>query len=293
MQKKLLIPLLILSFVSLFTLGVFTSWVYFSGIKIVPPIPKNSNDFREEYDVVIVSEETPYKVLVVDYFIENNRHFGWAHFYNDGVWESTVLKPNSMAISDVDSLNQYVSSVKGSFFIQDTKFDINIPEIYTSMVIRAEKPFVKFGGSTSKSDVFFSIDGELINSRAVLLKGYNTQIFDLDLSEYGVQTDWLVFWDSSKNFYHLDKTSLTKPHPIYTAHDFFSVQSFDTEVGNVTYFLHPDVVAHSSSNSALVKTDLTALELNLGSRYSTHNYGFSSYVTDSTGGVGVYLHLGN
>jgi hypothetical protein len=264
-----------------------------------PPIG-TSDELIEEYDLLVISEKTPKQILYVDYYYNPQTKkvdYGAAFYYNGEKWVSDLITENTLEFSEKESLNQFVSSVKGQIEIDNKTFTIDIPNIYTPMTIRANPEFTKFGGVTENTAMYVTMgqDNRFSNrfgrSTALLLKGYNTDSFRISHKDYGINTYWVMFVDEEGEFLHFDKTTLKKEHSKYKPHTFFGIQ--DPKAETVKYF----------EDGASVEQDENSVELQLGNGeirnfeleepferfYESENY----IISDGEGGTGIFLRIRN
>jgi hypothetical protein len=284
--------------------GFIVARIFFCGEDAERPgyIPPPTGDitFQHEYDLVLITATEPHDIVYVEFVSTDDTDYGYAHYMHNDIWRSVQLTGANFSLKDKKDLNQYVSTVEAGFVLANTVFKIAVPEIYTNMVIRAEADFTKFGGATPLPTAVLQRNNTIEKCYAALLKGYNTAIFNADLGKYGINTDWLMYWDEDWQFYHLDKTTLEREHPKYDAHEFMgSIRASGNRGGTVSYYSAISILeerqgVRTISFSSGEKRQALALKneayfekyLHTGARVEG-----SLVLSRSDAGVGVYLRV--
>lgn len=296
-NSKVLILLLIGGFIWSFVSGIFVTYLLFMSPKSTPPPPDSKKETIEEYDIVAVSEEQPHMMLVFDFIKRGEGFYGSGHYYNGASWESQVLTFKDSPVSDVASRNNSVNFISIETSINKNRFILDVPGIYTNMVIRAQEDYVKFGGSTQDSALYLTINNKPIKSYVALLKGYNFNYVEEDIEDLGVSTDWLIFWDRDWNFYHLDKTTVLNPSPYYSSHELFAaITKSENNFGTVSYFSGVDIERTKSGIRVhyLKEGQLQILGMLVDSgykRFGYENMAHSYLATVDDRGIGLYMRL--
>lgn len=296
--------LFILAFFWTLAIGIVGTWLVIDQLLPItttaPPVritnPREEIT-QEEYDIVIVTKEKPYKVVALEILRDNNGPKSAQAHYFDGEWHS-ARRPTYI-ITDKTDTSQLVSRVTFSTSTGYTEtlgadtIAAHIESLYTPITIRTEKDYVKFGGATLQSGEYLTINGEPVESYAAMLKGYNKNTFNVDIEQHKVVTDWLMYWDKDWNFYHLDKTDVGVPHPKYESHEFFAKLINEGALGSVKYnFI--DSVQNLESQVVVTDVEGSVLTLNEGPGYNrSGNEKFpAKIVTGENGGIGIYITVG-
>jgi hypothetical protein len=287
-------------------------WVFGAGLFVYksflcrdcPKGPSPSSEyvpFQREYDLVLISKDLPRRAYSLDYVVRDDISYGYIYVYDGSSWRSVQLNEGNFAIQDLGDQGGMTSSIKVGFSMGRKEYRIEVPEIATPITIKSSNDYSKFAGATKLPTATVNIDGDKTSRKfyAALLRGFNTNIYNLDLVEYGVNTDWLLFWDQDWNFYHLDKTTVEKFHPSYKSHSVF-VRLGTDEASDQLDIVHysPDILVRTRDNLVEVFSPKDAsspkISFNKGSSYKRVGYsGLSEgfFVDSSDGGVGLYQSI--
>jgi hypothetical protein len=134
---------------------------------------------------------------------------------DSGMEKNALLKQWSIAYDPSRVLKQ---SVNAEFTLDSTKIAIDTNTLENEIGMRSLPGYTKF---MSRSDGILTINGTdlaayVLYTRIYSLNAADIQFYDAPL---GVTTDWIALWDTDGNFYHIDKTSVQKPTPLYQTHE--------------------------------------------------------------------------
>lgn len=283
-----------LVFIWALVLGGAVSWYLICRTSLFSGVtrPVNSENLtREEYDLLLVSKDTPRKLIYLDYYKSANEGYGNVYLYDGSTWtHQQITADDSVSIKPENSLNQSEYKVETDIRGYAPRVRISVPQIFAHMTIRGKKAYSKFGGALSAPSAKVSLDDKNFDCFAAMLVGYNSVPDEKDWMKLGVKTDWLMYFDKDWNFYHLDKTTVEKPSPLYESHSFFSEIT-----GSHKVVYHPEFsVTKSGSNLKLDAESLSLLNLSLTHEFDRKEYLGTSYGALAEGaddGVGVYLNL--
>jgi len=119
--------------------------------------------------------------------------------------------------TSIDSSRVLKETDKGEININNSTILFSSGNLENEISIRSLPGYTKF---LSKGDGSLTVNG--INYPAYILY---TRIYSLNASDiqfynqpFGLTTDWLVFWDTDGNMYHVDATEVSNPSLIYQTH---------------------------------------------------------------------------
>ncbi len=259
----------------------------------ISPTPELNQYPQIEYDFLAISTTEP-PIIIFSEIVERTNYFAsYVYYFNGEKWSHASINQRQFRIQEVQSLNQYVHSIHAVFSIEGTEFNIDIPQIYTPMVMKSLTIFTKFGGIANESESTIAINNIPVLFKTGLLKGFSYKTSPLDIYDLGITTDWFMFWDKEGNFYQLDKTNTKKYDPNYQSHEFFASirPNINFSLGNVLYAKSVNVQRNEST--ILVTTD-GGMSLSLTKSYLLKRPYWqditSGYIlTDNNGGYGMYL----
>lgn len=296
-EKSILLVLLIFALLWTFVVGAGLGWLI--GDKNQPaPRPQppieipglGEEETAVQYDIIFVTKEENPRILSIGTWKKGNIQDGGAHYYNpkSGQWTNITKYIDTFSVTDDQGLNQLTSTITGTVEIENDYFAFNVDLIKTPMVVKAKERHVKFAGTTETTLV---INDEKVPARVALLKDYNKDSVYFDLKEYGIETDWLVYWDENDNFYHLDITTMEKFNPLYEPHEFFAVLTPNNVIEHFENFLS----VQNGDKVEITKNNEPVFILDLGPYYERGRSGIAKTYVASTneGGIGAYLSIGN
>lgn len=268
---------------------------------VVSPTPTRLNELVE-YDVLIATQSDSPQLIFIEMVVPAQRDaYGYLHYFNGSVWLQRTIDDSHVSITDHALTNasiRYANSIRVDVSIDDALIQLEVPQIYTPMVIRAEEEFTKFGGSVPSTEALITINTVSYPCQVALLKGYHRHYSAIDVYALGVQTHWIMYWDHAGNFYHLDQTAVEQYDPAYLPHEFFAQlnpSSQNTNHGTVAYFANYSVDSdHDTLRITSTDSTFPALTLAQGPALIRSYYADVSTGTITTGadgGIGLYLHL--
>lgn len=150
--------------------------------------------------------------------------------YFDG--KSWVRKQDSKTIPDNNIVSNsliksWSTSIDQSRVLKETdngEININNSTIsFSSGLLQNEISIRSLPGYTkfiSKGDGFLTINGIKYSAYILYTRIYSLNSSDIQFynQPFGLTTDWLVFWDTDGNMYHVDATNVTNPTLIYQTH---------------------------------------------------------------------------
>lgn len=133
--------------------------------------------------------------------------------------DSTIVSSNLIKSWDIaiDPSRVLKQTVQGEVTINNTSLVFSTGVLQNEIVMRSLPGYTKFISSGTGT----------LTANGVMHQAYiaYTRIYSLNAREiqfynqsFGVTTDYIVFWDTQGNFYHVDATSVDKPTPIYQSH---------------------------------------------------------------------------
>ncbi len=246
----------LLSVISLLAGGYFF-FLYFRPIPStleptpsISPQPLNSSipaifDFKHDSDyfsygnhyftdtVFVISKQAPYEALVATVSrgqrSQDVRADSRVSYYNGTKWnrfQTSHSQKNSQSEPDditkqwnilTDNSRVLREQSDGEFALGNDRVLFNTTALLNEIGMRSEPGYTKF---MSEGSGTLEINGTthsayVLYSRIYSMNGDSIQFYDHSL---GVITDWVAFWDTNGNFYHLDKTDVAKPSEIYASH---------------------------------------------------------------------------
>jgi len=249
---------------------------------------------QTEYDLVTLSDSNPPTIIFIEAIQTSKSFWGIAYFHNGTSWSQTDLLKSNFSVTETNTLIQLENQINITFTIDDQTIGLNVPQLYTPIVIRAKNEFSKFGGSTNGFLPYLTINNNPQNVRVGLLKGFNRDPKLIDVYDLGINTDWIMFWDQAGNFFHLDKTSTEKINTDYPAHEFYAIENFD-QAQNLTGTVNNPKLANINRNNdqVIISTNesvsLTLTKISRFERPAWQDITQGYLISDGQGGYGVYL----
>ncbi len=246
-ELVLIIAILAVSSISTFVAG------YFINDLLHPTIPNTSpqastdpntpstnlNSFLPDKHymldtIMVINKEEPHETLVasvgraqgnirynqntrVSYFDGKN----WMREIRDDSNDSLSIFSNNIVKKwkiDINPTRVLKEKVTGQITIKNNQVDFATQEFQNEIGMRSLPGYTKF---MSRTDGTIQTNGK--TSDAYVLY---TRIFSLNASDIqfygvplGVTTEWLGFWDTKNNFYHIDKTNVVRKTDIYESHE--------------------------------------------------------------------------
>jgi hypothetical protein len=120
-------------------------------------------------------------------------------------------------------------SVNGEFEVEGNQIEFETGTLQNEIGMRSIPGYTKF---MSRGNGRLKINGETYDSYVLYTRIYSLNAEDIQFYDtpLGVTTDWVAFWDTAGNFYHIDKTSVQKPTSIYQTHEIAVVENSEGQV---------------------------------------------------------------
>ncbi len=118
----------------------------------------------------------------------------------------------------------------GEITINNSSLKFSTGDLHNEIAMRSLPGYTKFlsNGSGTLTINGTTHQAYVLYTRIYSLNAADIQFYDQSL---GVTTDWIAFWDTQGNFYHVDATSVNKPTTKYQSHQLGVME--DT-IGTVT-----------------------------------------------------------
>lgn len=192
--------------------------------------------------VMLVSKEEPRRVLVAS-VVRNDQGGGvwqqnsrvsifdgekWTRKIVNGTSDGPNIVSGSLVKSwkiDFDSSRVLKQTVKGEVIADGKPISFDTGILTNEIGMRSLPGYTKF---MSYGEGVMVWGGKKIPSRLVYTRIYSMNSSEIQFytGNLGLTTDWIAFWDSEGNFYHVDKTSVDKPTEIYKTHQIAVLEDF-------------------------------------------------------------------
>jgi hypothetical protein len=163
------------------------------------------------------------------------------------------------------------------------------------MTIRSRENHQKFGGATKVVANYVTIDNQEFPSHVAMLLTYKDAPDDPDILDLGISTDWLMNWDETWNFHHLDITTVKKYDPRYLAHSFYGIQRNANQNTITSIDYYNVTLTQSGAEELIIDGSETPINLRIlpSQRVSLAGFGEmkSNTVVGINGGVGLLVQL--
>lgn len=118
---------------------------------------------------------------------------------------------------EIDSSRVLKESVQGEILFDAHTLTFSTGTLHNEMIVRSLPGYTKVlsQGSGTLSVNGITRPAHVLYSRIYSLNAKDIQFYNQPL---GVTTDWVAFWDTNGNFYHVDTTQVDRPTPIYQTH---------------------------------------------------------------------------
>lgn len=180
-----------------------------------------------------VTKSTPHKTIVAS-DTRNEQDSGFLHntkvsFFNGTSWsrksdfktlpDSTIvsnqyIKSWSIATDETRVLKQ---SVNGEIALDSNKIVFSTGTLQNEIGMRSMPGYTRFMSQGTGRVWINGVEEEayVLYNRTYSLNSSDIQFYSQPL---GLLTDWIAFWDTENNFYHVDVTNVAKPTAIYQTH---------------------------------------------------------------------------
>ncbi len=209
-----------------------------SPIESVPQVQQDTTKFLPgkfyfEDTILIVTKDKPQINLIASVNrLEQEKNYsqGTRVSYFDGsTWErkgvnNTTVDSTIVSNSLINSWNIVIDpsrvlreTVQGSLSIQNAQITFKTDTLKNEISMRSLPGYTKFMSSGTGQ---LTIDGKVHQAYVLYTRIYSLNAADIQFynQPLGVTTDWIAFWDSNGNFYHVDTTAVEKITPIYQSH---------------------------------------------------------------------------
>jgi len=180
-----------------------------------------------------VTKSTPHKTIVAS-DSRNEQDAGYLHntkvsYFNGTAW---IRKSDFKTLKDSTIVgNQYIKSwnitidptrvlkesIEGELRLDNNKIIFSTGILQNEIGMRSIPGYTRF---MSQGTGKVWING--MEEEAYVLYNHVYSLNSSDIQFYsqplGLLTDWIAFWDTNNNFYHVDVTNVAKPTSIYQTH---------------------------------------------------------------------------
>jgi hypothetical protein len=293
----------------------------------MPEIPQDSTKFlpgAHYFDdtIMIVTKDTPRINLISSVtrieqeagdFAQSSR----ASYFDGTKWTRTTASnkaPDSAIVSNnlvnnwattIDPSRVLKQTAQGKITINNTPIFFSTGDLKNEISMRSLPGYTKF---ISYGLGTLTVNGVTHNAYIAYTRIYSLNASDIQFynEPFGLTTDYIAFWDSEDNFYHIDKTSVDKPTTKYQTHEIGVFEekdgavskSFTVEIDRDSQ-IPPTKYTASILGSINAKLNFTRInEVNKAPNgpYKWYLGGIEGTVTNSVGeilnGVGIveYIH---
>lgn len=200
--------------------------------EILPEPVQNKRFFEDT--IMLVSKSDPRLSMIATVskqeqdsgYTQNNR----ASFFDGNSWKrvaksektsDSTFKSNSLISEwnqDIDPSRVLRESMNGEINIENKKINFSTSILQNEISMRSLPGYTKF---MSNGQGTITVDGNSYPANVVYTKIYSLNSSDIQFynQPFGLTTDWVAFWDNEGDFYHIDRTDLSKPTEIYRPHE--------------------------------------------------------------------------
>lgn len=189
--------------------------------------------FYFEDTIIAITSDTPHTIITATVtrheksktYLQNSRvsYFDgkeWARSLEIGEHDDASIASDALVKQwdiDLDPSLVLQESVKGEVHIQNTKIEFATDTLENEISMRSLPGYTKFmstgTGKIGINGVFHP--AYMVYTRIYSFNEETIQFFDSSLKSV---TDWIAFWDTEGNFYHVDSTTVEKPTTKYQTH---------------------------------------------------------------------------
>ena len=249
-----------MGFITTFISGYFMSRFLFSekNVTMVRPNPTSENPqvgqastkflpgkhyFNDT--IMIVTKDKPRIDLVATVtrieqdndYTQNTR----VSYYDGSGWirqSDSKTNPDSTIVSDklvkswgvmIDPSRVLKQTVQGEITISNSSLAFSTGTLQNEIGIRSLPGYTKF---LSNGVGTLTINGVVHQAFMLYTRIYSFNAAEIQFynQPFGVTTDYLAFWDTQGNFYHIDATYVSNPTPIYQTHELGVVEDVNGTV---------------------------------------------------------------
>ncbi len=205
-----------------------------SGISAVDSLSFATGLHYFDDTVLAITTDTPRKIFIgsmvrvedePNMYVHNTR----VSFFDGETWtrKTGSARSNTSAITtsalisawniDIDATRVLRERVSGKAQVDTHSIQFFAPDLQNEMSVRSLPGYTKF---MSEGDGTITIQGKKHAAKVLYTRIYSMNTADIQFysEPIGVTTDWVAFWDTAGNFYHVDATSVAKPTAIYKSH---------------------------------------------------------------------------
>lgn len=165
----------------------------------------------------------------VSYFDGSN----WTRQSNSKTISDSTIVSNSLVKSwstTIDPSRVLKQTAQGEITINNTSLSFSTGLLQNEIGMRSIPGYTKF---MSQGTGVLKINGVTHDAYILYTRIYSLNASDIQFynQPFGLTTDWIAFWDTKGNFYHVDVTNVDKPTQTYQTHQIAVIE--DTN-GSVT-----------------------------------------------------------
>lgn len=184
-------------------------------------------------DIILITKDKP-RISLVASVVRSEQDSGYIQntrvsYFDGSSWTrqtdyNTIPDPSIISGKlvnnwkiDIDPSRVLKQTVQGKITVKNTVINFSTGVLENEIGIRSLPGYTKFtSNGTGKLDINGTPhDTFILYTRIYSLNAADIQFYD---KIYGLTTDWIAFWDSAGNFYHVDSTNVGKPTSIYQTH---------------------------------------------------------------------------
>ncbi len=133
--------------------------------------------------------------------------------------DSAIVSNNLVKswVTDIDPSRVLKQTVKGEITINNSSITFSSYVLQNEIGMRSLPGYTKF---MSNGTGTVAVNGVSRGAYILYTRIYSSNASDIQFynDPFGLTTDWVVFWDTQGNFYHVDATSVDKPTTTYQTH---------------------------------------------------------------------------
>ncbi|QQG41960.1 MAG: hypothetical protein HYV90_01450 [Candidatus Woesebacteria bacterium] len=223
-QYVFVVAIFVLSVLASFYSGYFLKDLFIKSDVETETSQSNLKPYFSD-EIILISKDAPHYTLIAyaSRTFKTSSSYSQrqkAFFFDGKTWQSDIsntISVDSDIVSSpiipkwnvvVDPTRVLKQSVSGEVQIGSNKVEFNVPEFNNELGIRSLPEYTQFRSETSGQIILNgkSYDSHVLYSRTY---AYATSISSIVVNNpVGINSDWVAFWDTDGNFYHVDKTSV-------------------------------------------------------------------------------------
>ena len=260
-SKIVFLVVILIGFVTTFVSGYFLSTLLSSEKNIttkplpttntnISPMPQNSTKFlpgKHYFDdtVMLITKDKP-QITLVATVTRAEQESNYAQdtrvsYYDGNTWtrqsdsattsDSTIVNGNLVKSWNItiDPSRVLKQTAHGEITINNASLSFSTGVLQNEIGIRSLPGYTKFISNGNGTLVINGVPHQVyvLYTRIYSLNASDIQFYN---QPFGVTTDWIAFWDTQGNFYHIDATSVDKPTQIYQTHQLGIMESSNGSV---------------------------------------------------------------